>query len=72
MLAVAAVAIILVGVFYRRAFATLELRQRLMLFALRAAAIVLVVLLIFRPIYSFQKEVSRRPSLGRKGSARFS
>ncbi|MGD0382683.1 MAG: glutamine amidotransferase [Thermoguttaceae bacterium] len=63
MLAVAAVAIILAGVFYCRAFAALKHRQRLMLFALRAAAIVLVVLLIFRPIYSYQKELSRRPSL---------
>jgi uncharacterized membrane protein len=63
MLAVAAVAIILTGIFYRRAFTMLKHRQWLMLFALRAAAILLVVLLIFRPIYSYQKELSKRPSL---------
>ena len=63
MLAVAAAAILLMGIFYRRAFAMLKHRQWLMLFALRAAAIVLVVLLIFRPIYSYQKELSKRPAL---------
>ncbi len=63
MLAVAAAAILLTAFFYRRAFATLKRRQWLALFALRAAAIMLVVLLIFRPIYSYQKELSKRPSL---------
>ncbi len=63
MLAVAAAAILLTGIFYRRAFAMLKHRQWLMLFGLRAAAIALVVLLIFRPIYSYQKELSKRPSL---------
>jgi uncharacterized membrane protein len=63
MLAVAAAAILLTGIFYRRAFVMLKHRQWLMLFALRAAAIVLVVLLIFRPIYSYQKELSKRPAL---------
>jgi uncharacterized membrane protein len=63
MLAVAAAAILLAGVFYRRAFAMLALRNWLILFLLRATAIVLVVLLLFRPILSYQKELSRRPSL---------
>jgi uncharacterized membrane protein len=63
MLAVAAAAIVLAWIFYRRAFAVLERRQRLTLFALRSASIALVVLLIFRPVYSYQKELSRPPSL---------
>jgi len=63
MLVVAAVAILLTGIFYRRAFAVLKPRQWLLLFSLRVAAIVLVVLLIFRPIVSYQKELTRRPSL---------
>jgi uncharacterized membrane protein len=63
MLAVAAAAILLMGIFYLRAFKTLNLRRRITLFALRAAAILLVVLLLFRPIFSYQKELSRRPSL---------
>ena len=63
MLAVAAVAIFLTGIFYRRAFGMLKPRHWLMLFALRVAAIVLIVLLIFRPIFSYQKELTNRPSL---------
>ena len=63
MLAVAAAAMLLTAIFYRRAFAMLKFRQWLALFALRAGAIGLVVLLIFRPIYSYQKELSKRPSL---------
>lgn len=63
MLAVAAAAILLTGLFYRRAFGMLNTRRWAMLFGLRAAAIVLVVLLIFRPIVSYQKELTERPSL---------
>ncbi len=63
MLAVAAGAILLAGVFYHRAFGMLKFRHWLALFLLRAAAILLVVLLIFRPIFSYQKELVKRPSL---------
>jgi uncharacterized membrane protein len=63
MLAIAAAAIFLTAVFYRRAFAMLKPGQWLTLFALRAGAILLVVLLIFRPIYSYQRELTSRPSL---------
>jgi uncharacterized membrane protein len=63
MLAVAAAAILLTGVFYCRFFTMLKTRHWLMLFALRVAAIVLIVMLIFRPIYSYQRELANRPSL---------
>ncbi len=63
MLAVAAAAILLAGIFYRRAFAMLKPGQWWMLFALRTAAILLIVLLIFRPVFSYHKELSRRASL---------
>ena len=46
MLAVAAVAILLAGVFYRRAFGSLPRGQFWMLLGLRSAAILLVVMLL--------------------------
>jgi uncharacterized membrane protein len=63
MLIVLAVAIILTGIFYRRAFGMMQPRRWFILFALRVAAILLIVLLLFRPIFSYQKELSKRPSL---------
>ncbi|HUT13231.1 MAG TPA: VWA domain-containing protein, partial [Thermoguttaceae bacterium] len=63
MLAVAGLAVVLVGVFYYRAFGTLEARQWRGLLALRVAAILLIVLLLFRPVLSYQKELKERPSL---------
>jgi uncharacterized membrane protein len=63
MLAVAAVAILVAGVFYTRAFRTIERRQRWALFSLRVAAIVLVVLLLFRPVFSYTKTSEERPAL---------
>ncbi|KKK94476.1 hypothetical protein LCGC14_2682480, partial [marine sediment metagenome] len=56
-------AILLVTALYRRAFAALKARQWLSLLALRIAAIVLVVLLLFRPVLSYYKEQKEQPSL---------
>ena len=63
MLAVAAVAIVLSGVFYRRAFGTLKTSQWLTLLSLRIAAIVLIVLLLFRPVLSYYRTLQERPTL---------
>ncbi|MGC8640577.1 MAG: VWA domain-containing protein, partial [Isosphaeraceae bacterium] len=63
MLAVAATAVILAGVFYRRAFAQLLPERRRLLVALRTAAILLVVLLLFRPVLSIERDVVERRSV---------
>jgi uncharacterized membrane protein len=63
MLAVAAAAILLTGGFYYRAFGTLRTSQWGALFALRMAAILLVVLLLFRPVFSYQNELVEKPAL---------
>jgi uncharacterized membrane protein len=63
MFAVAAVAILLAGVFYRRAFGSLPHRQFVMLLGLRTAAILLVVTLLFRPVLSYQDSPTERPAL---------
>jgi hypothetical protein len=63
LLAVAAAAILAMGLGYRRAFGALGRRRWQVLFGLRAAAVVLVVLLLFRPVFSYQKELAKRPSL---------
>ena len=63
MAAVATVAVVLATVFYRRAFGSLQTWQWLSLLALRSAAIVLVVLLLFRPVLSYYKELKERPTL---------
>jgi len=60
MLAVAVAAAILVVWFYRRAFGMLGPWPWRALVALRIAAIVLVVLLLFRPVLSYEKEETRR------------
>ena len=63
MLAVAAAAILLTSLFYRRAFRNLQRRQWLVLLALRSAAIVLIVLLLFRPMFSYTKELTELPAV---------
>ncbi len=63
MMAVAAGAIGLAGLFYYRAFRSLKLGQWQLLFALRAFAILLVVLLLFRPVFSYQRDLQQRPAL---------
>jgi uncharacterized membrane protein len=63
MLAVAAVAMTLAGVFYARTFRMLPPSQWRILFLLRCAAIFLVVLLLFRPVLSFYRELEEKPAL---------
>ncbi len=63
MLAVAAAAILLASVFYRRAFRNLHRRQWIILLALRSLAIVLIVLLLFRPTFSYTKELTELPAV---------
>lgn len=63
LLAVAAVAILLVAAFYRRTFGMLRARQWQILLLLRVSAILLVVLLLFRPVLSYHKDIEKRPAL---------
>jgi len=63
MLAVAIAAILLAAAFYRRAFGSLAPRQLGTLLALRSAAILLVVTLLFRPVLSYQDSPAERPAL---------
>ena len=63
MLAVALAAVLLAGAFYYRAFAMLTARQWRTLYALRVAAILLVVLLLFRPVLSFRNELVEKPTV---------
>lgn len=63
MLAVAAGAMLLAWVFYRRAFGQLKPEQRRVLLALRWAAILLVVILLFRPVLSHQNYFVEKPAL---------
>jgi len=63
MLAVAAAAILLVATFYWRTFGMLKARQWLILLVLRVAAILLIVLLLFRPVLSYHQDVEKRPAV---------
>lgn len=63
MLGVAAAAILLTSVFYRRAFRNLRRRQWIILLTLRSVAIVLIVLLLFRPMFSYTKELTELPAV---------
>ncbi len=63
MLAVAAVAILLAGTFYYRAFGTLKSWQWQSLLALRITAILLIVLLLFRPVFSYYRDLEERKAL---------
>lgn len=63
MLAVAAAAIALAGVFYYHTYGTLSGAKWRLLLALRAAAILLVVLLLFRPVLSYTESVARKSAL---------
>lgn len=60
---VTAVAIALVTLFYWRAFRTLKPRQWQILLALRILAIFTIVLLLFRPVLSYYKELSEQKSV---------
>ncbi len=63
MLVVAIGAIALVAVFYYRAFGKLRAIQWQTLLFLRALAILLIVLLLFRPVFSYQKELEEKRAL---------
>ena len=63
MLAVAAAAIVLTGLFYYRAFRTLKRYQWQLLLVLRIVAILIVVLLLFRPVLSYEETKTERPAL---------
>ncbi len=63
MLAVAAAAILLAGIFYHRAFRTLRRREWQTLLVLRVLAILIIVLLLFRPVFSYHKELEQQPAL---------
>ncbi|MGI6417466.1 MAG: glutamine amidotransferase [Thermoguttaceae bacterium] len=60
---VTAIAVALAALFYWRAFRTLKPRQRQMLLALRTLAILTIIVLLFRPVLSFRKEVSQKKSV---------
>lgn len=63
MLAVTAAAIVLAGLFYWRAYGMLRRRQWLTLFILRVVAILVLVLLLFRPVVSYEKSLAQRPAV---------
>jgi uncharacterized membrane protein len=63
MFVVAAAAILLAGLFYYRAFKMLRRGQWQILLALRSVSILLVVLLLFRPVFSYYQNLQERPTL---------
>ncbi|MCR4416055.1 MAG: hypothetical protein NUV77_26875, partial [Thermoguttaceae bacterium] len=63
MFAVLAGAIALAGVFYRRAYGSLGRGQWQLLLGLRIVAIVIVVLLLFRPVFSYQLTYQEKPAV---------
>jgi uncharacterized membrane protein len=63
MLAVAVGAILLSGVFYYRAYGMLRRGQWQTLLALRILTIIIVVLLLFKPVFSYYKDLTERPAL---------
>ena len=63
MLGVTAAALLLTGLFYYRAYGMLRRRQWQTLLALRIVAILLVVLLLFRPVFSYYEELQEKPPL---------
>ncbi len=63
MVAVAAVAVVLAGTFYRRVLGQVMPSRWRLLLALRAIAILLVVLLLFRPILSLERDERVRREL---------
>jgi uncharacterized membrane protein len=63
MLAVAFGAILLCGIFYYRSFGNLRAFQWQTLLALRIIAILIVVLLLFRPVFSYHEELEEKRAL---------
>lgn len=60
LLLVAAAATALVAIFYRRAYGALRRSQWIRLYGLRMLAIAIVLLLLFRPVYSHRREVREK------------
>jgi len=63
MLAVAAAAILLTSVFYRRAYGQLPPLQWRLLLLLRSVAVVLVVLLLFEPTMRYYRDLRQKPGV---------
>lgn len=63
MLGVLAASLLLAAVFYYRTYGNLRPAQWKVLFALRAVAIAIVVLLLFRPVFSYQLTYHERPAV---------
>ena len=63
MLAVAATAVLLAGTFYYRARGTLDAWRWRSLLALRTVAILLIVLLLFRPVFSYSRDLKQHKAL---------
>jgi uncharacterized membrane protein len=63
MLAVAAAAVLLTALFYYRAFGTLRRGQWQTLLALRVLTILVVVLLLFKPVFSYHRDLKEQPAL---------
>jgi len=63
MLAVLAASILLAGVFYYRTYGNLRPAQWKLLLGLRVVAITLVVLLLFRPVFSYQFSYQEKPAV---------
>ena len=63
MLAVAAAAILLSAIFYYRAFGMLRRGQWQTLLVLRILTIIVIVLLLFKPVFSYYRDLEERPAL---------
>lgn len=63
MLVVAGAAMVLAWLSYRRAFAMLRPARRWLLLGLRWGAILLVVVLLFRPVLGYRKQINRKPTI---------
>jgi len=63
LVAVTLAALVLVGVFYRRAYGMLKGRQWRRLLLLRVVAIVVVILLLFKPVVSYHEEHFEKPAV---------
>jgi len=63
MLVMAVAAIVLIVAFYRRSLQTLGKFRWLLLCLLRTAAVIIVLLLLFRPVFSWQRQIAERRAL---------
>lgn len=63
LIAGAGVAMVLVALFYARAYSHLKPGQWSQLYSLRMFAVLVVLLLLFRPVLSYQREITERRSI---------